>query len=236
MSESTKLTTPVTFNPAEIGALSHLYRGEMYRSKVWRTRLDTTTNWAVGTTGLALSLTFGLPESSPLPLFVVSLLVSVFLGIEARRYRYFDMWRTRVRVLETSFFNPILRGEGIQTGNDWSKLLADDYETLQFHISFSEALGRRLRRNYLWIFLILGLSYMAKVVIHPVPLMHMYELWERMAIGPLHGRFVMILFAVWYGGIVLVAVMTLRGAVAVGRVHGPDSAENQVLKTRLKLD
>ncbi len=31
--------------PAEIGAIAHLYRGEMDRSKVWRTRLDTSINW-----------------------------------------------------------------------------------------------------------------------------------------------------------------------------------------------
>ena len=30
---------PVTeahYNPAEIGALAHLYRGEMYQTKIWR--------------------------------------------------------------------------------------------------------------------------------------------------------------------------------------------------------
>ena len=42
--------SPPPFNAAEIGALAHLYRGEMYRSKIWRTRLDATTNWAVVTT------------------------------------------------------------------------------------------------------------------------------------------------------------------------------------------
>jgi uncharacterized membrane protein len=30
------------YGAAEVGALAHLYRGEMYRSTVWRTRLDTT--------------------------------------------------------------------------------------------------------------------------------------------------------------------------------------------------
>ena len=38
------------FDTADITALSHLYRGEVYRSTVWRTRLDATTNWAVVTT------------------------------------------------------------------------------------------------------------------------------------------------------------------------------------------
>ena len=48
------------FNGAELGLLAHLYRGEMYRSKVWRTRLDATTNWAIATTGIALSVAFRL--------------------------------------------------------------------------------------------------------------------------------------------------------------------------------
>ena len=55
----------VGFDTANITALSHLYRGELYRSTVWRTRLDATTNWAVVTTGLALSLTFSSETASP---------------------------------------------------------------------------------------------------------------------------------------------------------------------------
>jgi hypothetical protein len=40
---------------------------DCYRSKVWRTRLDATTNWAVATTGIALSVAFSNAENSPLP-------------------------------------------------------------------------------------------------------------------------------------------------------------------------
>ena len=54
------------FNAAEIGALAHLYRGEVYRSTVWRTRLDSSTNWAVVTTGIALSATYSSAGASPL--------------------------------------------------------------------------------------------------------------------------------------------------------------------------
>src|SRR6516162_6713602 len=67
------------FSAAEIGALAHLYRGEVYRSTAWRTRLDSTTNWAVVTTGIALSATFSSAEASPLPMVLVGLIVSVFL-------------------------------------------------------------------------------------------------------------------------------------------------------------
>src|SRR6201996_9514795 len=95
------------FNPAELGAIAHLYRGEIYRSTIWRTRLDNTTNWAIVTMGIALSTTFSSPEASPLPLLLVGLLIAVFLGMEARRYRYFNVWRARARWLETNFYAPI---------------------------------------------------------------------------------------------------------------------------------
>src|SRR6188472_2479057 len=98
MSESTE-SQQSAFNTADITALSHLYRGELYRSTVWRTRLDTTTNWAVATTGIALTVTFSSATASPLPLVLVGLLVAVFLSTEARRYRFFDFWRIRTHVL-----------------------------------------------------------------------------------------------------------------------------------------
>jgi uncharacterized membrane protein len=82
-------TTPSPFSAADLGALAHLYRGELYRSTVWRARFDATTNWAVVTTGLALSLTFSSEFASPLPLVLVGLLVAMFLAVEARRYRFF---------------------------------------------------------------------------------------------------------------------------------------------------
>ena len=58
MTENSRDAQAPQYNAAEIGALAHLLRGEMYRSTVWRTRLDTTTNWAVVTTGTALSMIF----------------------------------------------------------------------------------------------------------------------------------------------------------------------------------
>lgn len=96
-------------NAAEMGAIAHLYRGEVYRSTIWRTRLDTTTNWSVVTLGVALSIAFSSPESSPLPLILVGVLISFFLMLEARRYRYFNVWRARCRWMEVHFYAPLLR-------------------------------------------------------------------------------------------------------------------------------
>src|SRR5262245_60727952 len=91
------LSRETEFSAAEVTALSHLYRGEVYRSTIWRTRLDSSTNWAVVTTGIALSATYSNAQASPLPMVLVGLLVTVFLLFEARRYRYFNVWRARCR-------------------------------------------------------------------------------------------------------------------------------------------
>ena len=92
------------FNPAELGAIAHLYRGEIYRSTIWRTRLDNTTNWSIVTMGIALSTTFSSKEASALPLILIGMLLAVFLGLEARRYRFFNVWRARARFMKTHFY------------------------------------------------------------------------------------------------------------------------------------
>src|SRR5260370_38087278 len=136
------------FDLAEIGACSHLGRGEVYRSTVWRVRLDPTTNWAVVPTGIAFSASFSAANASPLPLALVGLLVVFFLLIEARRYRYFNIWRLRARALETNFFAPMLRGDAMLTDAGWMQRIAQDYRDPRHRITYMSAVGRRAPRNY----------------------------------------------------------------------------------------
>lgn len=170
---------------AEMGAIAHLYRGEVYRSTIWRTRLDNTTNWSIVTIGIALSTTFSSREAPPLPLLLVSLLLAAFLIFESRRYRYFNVWRARARWLETNFYAPILRGE--QARDDWRQILARDYTTPRHHIGFARAVGRRLRRTYVWILVIQAVAYYGKLAIHPTPATGLGEIVERAAVGPISG-------------------------------------------------
>jgi len=205
------------FSAAEIGALAHLYRGEVYRSTVWRTRLDSSTNWAVVTTGIALSATFSSSEASPLPMVLVGLLVSVFLLFEARRYRYFNVWRARARLLETDFYAPMITGNGVRLDSGWTDLLAQDYVVPRYHISFARAIGRRLRRTYAWIFVIQAIAYYGKLAIHPEPLTTLAELWERAAIGPIPGGLVIAAGVLFHGGWAVFALITLRTEIASRR-------------------
>src|SRR5271165_7534674 len=125
------------FNAAEIGALAHLYRGEIYRSTAWRTRLDNTTNWAVAGLGLAMSISFSRADASALPILLMGVLTVVFLFFEARRYRYFNVFRARARWMETNFYAPMLRGKGCPSTMGWEEVLAHDYCEPQYHISMA---------------------------------------------------------------------------------------------------
>src|SRR6201987_5134688 len=137
-------------NAAELGAVAHLYRGEIYRSTIWRTRLDNTTNWSIVTMGIALSTTFSSREASALPLILIGMLLAVFLGLEARRYRYFNVWRARARYMETHWYATLLSGTRASDDPAWRALLAADYLHPRYHSSFLRAAGRRIRRSYIW--------------------------------------------------------------------------------------
>jgi len=205
------------FDNAAIGALAHLYRGEVYRSTIWRTRLDNTTNWSVVTLGIALSISYADPNASPLPLLLVGILIAMFLILESRRYRFFNVWRARARWLETKFYAPMLLQSKTPAPGEWQDILAKDYLTPQYHIGFWRAMGRRLRRNYMWILSFQAVAYYGKIIIHPTPLEMSDQLFIRMAVGPIPGWMMFILGAVFHASwIVLVIITYLQDR----RVHG----------------
>ncbi len=194
------------FDNAEIGALAHLYRGEVYRSTIWRTRLDATTNWSVVTLGLALSISYADPDVSALPLLLVVILIAMFLILEARRYRYFNVWRARCRWIETNFYAPLLLRSHRPEPGEWQDILAKDYLTPQYHIGFWRAIGRRLRRNYMWIFMFQAVAYFGKIIVHPTPLESWGEMLARMSVGPIPGAGVLAFLLAFHAGWIALAV------------------------------
>jgi uncharacterized membrane protein len=97
----------------------------------------------------------------------------------------------------------MLRGEGARIPLDRGTALSDDYEKPQYRISNIRAIGRRLRRNYGWLFAILGAAYFAKIAIHPTDVETWSQFVRRAHIGPIPGLvaigFGLLFHAIWIG-------------------------------------
>ncbi|MBM3317558.1 MAG: DUF2270 domain-containing protein [Candidatus Eisenbacteria bacterium] len=154
----------VPFAGGDVNAMAHFYRGEMNRLTVWRTRMDVATNWAIVATLGLLSLSFKHPSADAILLVAVSVLW-VLLVIEARRYRFYDVWRWRIRILEAHFLAPIVRpdGQSLPQG-PWRHDLTADLLYPTFKISMREAMGRRLLRNYLYLFALILIVSLANIL------------------------------------------------------------------------
>jgi uncharacterized membrane protein len=154
--------SPFPANNAEyITLLAHYYRGELARMAGWRTRIDLTSNWAITVAGAMLSISLSTPTAHHGVVLLAMLLVTLLLTIEARRYRFFDVYRGRVRGLERHWYAQIFAPE--PEGNpEWLRQLAADLRRPTFHLTRQQALSRRLRRNYGWMYLVLLLAWLLK--------------------------------------------------------------------------
>jgi len=200
-----------------VTAMVHFFRAEVQRANVWRQRLDTTTNWAVVATGATLSVAFSQPDIHHGIIILNTLLVIWFLFIEARRYRYYELWSYRVRLMETDFYAAMLVPP-FHPSPEWAESLAENLLSPRFPISIWEAFGRRLRRNYFWIFLILYASWVAKIWLFPQPAATLDEFIQRSAVGPISGEIMILLGFGLYGFLMVVALATINMTHATGEV------------------
>jgi uncharacterized membrane protein len=193
-----------------INAMAHLYRGEAGEATAWRSRIDTTTNWAIVLSATALSFVFADPGSERHVLIPIITMFTTFLMLmEARRYRFFDIWRSRARTIEINFYRPMLDGTVAPMPN-WAENLAHDLEWPHFHLPWWEAVGRRLRRNYQWIYFVLLGSWIVVLISHPTPTTSLSEVVERAAIGPIPGQVVILLMLAFYGALLVLGFYSYR--------------------------
>lgn len=211
-----------------ITTVAHFHRAEIGRMAGWRDRVDRTSNWAITVVAAMLSLSLSSPTAHQGVLLFAMLLVLLLLWIEARRYRFFDVYRTRVRRLERHYFSQIFAPEP-QPDNDWVRMLGEDLRKPQFLITHRTAMSRRLRRNYIWMFLILLLAWGLKIATPKLQqegvdldlVRSFRDIFENAALGPVPGWIVVIVVAGFYGSL---SYLTLRtrgdaGELAHGEVH-----------------
>ncbi|TGD99816.1 DUF2270 domain-containing protein [Methylobacterium nonmethylotrophicum] len=224
---------PMPRTPSEaITVLAHFHRAEIARMAGWRDRIDRTTNWSITVIAAMLSVSLSTPTAHHGVLLFCMLLVLLLLGIEARRYRFFDVYRTRVRRLERHYYAEVFAQEA-PPDPGWARLIADDLRRPTFHISLREAFGRRLRRNYGWMFAILLLAWVLKITsarlqetgprppeagtaetAHALP-----EILAGAGLGPLPGWLVLACVALFYAWLLAAGLRAGRRDETDGAVH-----------------
>lgn len=186
--------------------LAHFYRAEVQRSTAWRTRLDTTTNWAITATAAIVSFTFT-STAAPHPTLLVGVaIIFTFLLTEARRYRYYDLWARRVRLIESGFLAPRLRREPVSV--DFHAALAHELMKPRLRISALASLAFRLQRSYATMFVILLLGWVVKLDIHPAPARSFSELVARAQVGPVPA---LLVWAGWAACLVFIFGLLVYG-------------------------
>ena len=178
-------------DPCYINAMSHFYRGELGRIMVWRQRLDITTTWAITSTTTIITVAFSFRDIPHIIFFFNLAIVWIMLWIEARRYRFYDAFRGRVRMLEAHFLVANVSRNPSLLGGEWQRLLCEDLILPSFKISKLEAVGRRLKRNYAFIIAIILVAWMTKLFMHAKPPIHSWgAFYQALAVGELPGWFV----------------------------------------------
>lgn len=211
-----------------INLLSHYYRGELARMMSWRDRIDRTTNWAIGAVAAMLSVSLSSPNAHHGVLLFAMLLVFLLLVIESRRYRFFDVYRNRIRLLERSYYARLFGSIERTDPTDWMNRLSQDLLNPQFLISTEHALARRLRRNYIWMFLILLVAWGFKTTQAPggaagqtLQTPTLSTLSRNAALGHLPGWAVILGLVLFYGWMIYIMIRHRKkwGELAYGEVH-----------------
>jgi uncharacterized membrane protein len=211
-----------------VNALSHYYRAELSRMMSWRDRLDRTTNWAITGVGAMLSVSLSSPQSHHGVLLFAMVLIFLLLHIETRRYRFFHVYRSRVRLIERNYYVRIFAPRDMMDITHWMNQLGEDLRLPRFTISSTQAMARRLRRNYIWLFLILLLAWLLKTttsvlqasgnaeIIHSTT-----ELFKNASIGYVPGWLITLLIFSFYSWLLYIMLKhrEAAGELAYGEVH-----------------
>jgi len=167
-----------------------------------------------------ISFAFSSPEHSPFTLLLATVLLTNFLAIEARRYRYFSVYRARVRMIEENFYLPLIRRSLVSPKDDWRDVIAMDLDVPKFKTTFFEAFLFRLRRNYSFLYGVVLLTWFTKLFIHPTPASTVSEMFGRMGIGPIPPWLVLACVGLFYVVLAVFLVSPHAKRAAADEVRG----------------
>lgn len=200
--------------------LGDAYRGELDRETTWRSRLDQTTTWGVTVMAAILTWAFSSPENPHYIILIGVLAVSTFLVIESRRYRDYDVYRSRVRLFQQNLLADALDPSQAIEHEEWRTELSDDYRRPTVKISMLEAAANRLRRIYLALLFVLLIAWLFRITAFVAD----EAVLETAAVGDVPGSAVVVAVGAFYA-LVLAVALWPRDREAMGEFHEGESGE-----------
>jgi len=156
------------------------------------------------------------------------LLILLLLWIEARRYRFFDFYRARVRQFERHYFAQIFSPQP-DFASDWLLIVGEGLRAPKFLLSQRAALARRLRRNYIYLFMILLLAWVLKITTPSLQaggvgtgfVGSLRYAVDSAALGPIPGVAIVIVVAAFYTWLFAIVLFASGGdgELTFGDVH-----------------
>lgn len=208
-----------------INLIAHYYRGEIARMAGWRDRIDRTTNWAITCVAAMISISWSGPSHPHEILLFAMIIVLLLLIIESRRYRFFDVYRRRVRTIERYYYARVF-DPAHSEASEWTEQLGRDLRLPIFVISWKDAFCRRLRRNYLWLFLILLAAWLLQIAGFDVSSRQpsstvSADIIHNASIGALSGAPIIVLVLCFYCVLIVAAVFWKKPheELFLGNVH-----------------
>ena len=211
-----------------ITLFAHFHRAEIARMAGWRDRIDRTTNWAITVVAAMLSVSLSTPTAHHSVLLFGMLLTFLMLMVEARRYRFFDVYRSRVRKLERNYYAKLFSRE-LYLEDGWQLALSDDLRLPTFTMTMAQSISRRMRRNYVWIFLILLAAWILKITFPKLELTAgeisyvagLHDIVRSANVGPVPGWAIILVVSLFYSWVLLACVTNYwhGGELAHGNVH-----------------
>jgi len=154
-----------------------------------------TTNWAITSSTAIITIAFSTRGVPHIIFFFNLAIVAVLLWIEARRYRFYDAFRARVRMLEAHFLVPMVMENRELLQGEWKKLVCEDLILPCFKITKLEAIGRRMKRNYMFIFILILIAWLTKIFLHATaPINDVVSFYRALRIGHIPSFFVAMVF------------------------------------------
>ena len=205
------------YDPGYVNAMSHFYRGELGRIMVWRQRLDITTNWAITSSTAIITIAFSNAAVPHIIFFFNLAIVWGMLWIEARRYRFYDAFRARVRMLEAHFLVPMVMENRDMLQGEWKKLVCEDLILPSFKITKLEAIGRRLKRNYVFIFILIMVAWITKIFLHATtPMDSVGAYYRALRVGHIPAWLVALIFVATLASVIGITIYV--GKKTIGEV------------------